>query len=157
MHRLLAGALILALVSLTDASAQKKIRCRSRTRVRRRCRRQHRRRGDVAAAPRSRCVGSFLRAQSQFKRFPVFDFGVLDRVCGSRLHEDQRVADPDRRFRDRQSLSRHDPSQRRMLCPGSNAITDPVIVATNALQINSFLGTSRVIDVSDDGPKRRSI
>jgi len=44
-----------------------------------------------------------------------------------------------------------------MLCPGSNAITDPVIVATNALQINSFLGTRPVIEVSDDGPKRRSI
>ena len=40
----------------------------------------------------------------------------------------------------------------RMFCPGGNAITEAVIVATDALQTNSFLGTRRVIDVSGDGP-----
>ncbi len=40
----------------------------------------------------------------------------------------------------------------RMFCPGGNAITEAVIVATDALQTNKFLGTRRVIDVSGDGP-----
>ncbi len=40
----------------------------------------------------------------------------------------------------------------RMFCPGGNAISDAVIVATDALRTNAFLGTRRVIDVSGDGP-----
>ena len=40
----------------------------------------------------------------------------------------------------------------RMYCPGGNAIGEAVLVATDALQTNSYLGTRRVIDVSGDGP-----
>ncbi len=40
----------------------------------------------------------------------------------------------------------------RMFCPGGNAITEAVVVATDAIQTNKFLGTRRVIDVSGDGP-----
>ena len=35
----------------------------------------------------------------------------------------------------------------RMFCPGGNAITEAVVVATDAIQTNKFLGTRRVIDV----------
>ncbi len=40
----------------------------------------------------------------------------------------------------------------RIYCPGGNAIGEAVIVATDAIESNSFLGTRRVIDVSGDGP-----
>ncbi len=40
----------------------------------------------------------------------------------------------------------------RMYCPGGNAIGEAVVVATDAIQSNTFLGTRRVIDVSGDGP-----
>jgi hypothetical protein len=40
----------------------------------------------------------------------------------------------------------------RMFCPGGNAIGDAVVVATDSIEKNGFLGTRRVIDVSGDGP-----
>ncbi len=43
-------------------------------------------------------------------------------------------------------------AQDRIFCPGGNAIGEAVVVATEALQTNTFLGTRRVIDVSGDGP-----
>ena len=45
----------------------------------------------------------------------------------------------------------------RIYCPGGNAIGEAVIVATDAIESNSFLGTRRVIDVSGDGQNNMGV
>jgi hypothetical protein len=43
-------------------------------------------------------------------------------------------------------------AQPRMFCPGGNAIADAVWLAANAMMVNGYDGTRRIIDVSGDGP-----
>lgn len=43
-------------------------------------------------------------------------------------------------------------AQPKMECPGGNAITEAIVVATTSLDENGFEGTRRIIDVSGDGP-----